>query len=136
MVYQSFTLKCHRQLRVKDLPAVPTWWLERDLNPLPFERKAKNLPMSHHAPHVSNVDQVVVLIKIFFIAVINVKLLGGRGTLKRQRELRKLVEKNMHCKDNNDFFSSTPFQSPRAKRFVVSFAKYFHSKLLFHVSAE
>ena len=46
----SFTLKRHRQLRVKDLPKFPTWWLERDSNPQPFGRKASNLPMSHHAP--------------------------------------------------------------------------------------
>src|SRR6218665_1922624 len=30
---QSFTLKRHRKLRVKDLPKVPTWQLEWDLNP-------------------------------------------------------------------------------------------------------
>src|SRR6218665_2347331 len=45
----SFTPKRHKQLRVKDLPKVLTWWLERDLNPRPFGRKAPNLPMSHHA---------------------------------------------------------------------------------------
>src|SRR6218665_1526465 len=30
---RSFTLKHHRQLRVKDLPKVPTWQLERESNP-------------------------------------------------------------------------------------------------------
>src|SRR6218665_3068086 len=35
---QSFTLKSHRQLRMKDLPKVPMLRLERDLNPRPFER--------------------------------------------------------------------------------------------------
>ena len=39
-----------RQLRVKNLPKVPTWWLERDSNPWPFRQKAYNLPMSHYAP--------------------------------------------------------------------------------------
>src|SRR6218665_1509249 len=39
----------HRQLRVKVLPKVPVWRLERDSNPQPFGRKAPNLPMSHHA---------------------------------------------------------------------------------------
>ena len=29
---RSFALKRHRQLRVKDLPKVPTWLLQRDLN--------------------------------------------------------------------------------------------------------
>src|SRR6218665_2373897 len=50
MLYRSFTSKRHRQLRVKDLPKVPTWRLERNSNPRPFGRKATNLPMSHHAP--------------------------------------------------------------------------------------
>ena len=45
----SFNPKRHRQLRVKDLPKVPTWQLERDSNPRPFGRKAPNLPMSHYA---------------------------------------------------------------------------------------
>ena len=35
----SCTPKRHRQLRVKNLPKVPTWWIERDSNPLPYERK-------------------------------------------------------------------------------------------------
>ena len=39
----------HRQLRVKDLPKVPTWQLERESNPRPFERKVSTLPMSYHA---------------------------------------------------------------------------------------
>src|SRR6218665_413763 len=47
---RSFTPKRHRQLRVKDLPKVPTWRPERDSNPRHFGRKAKNLPLSHHAP--------------------------------------------------------------------------------------
>src|SRR6218665_1549996 len=47
---RSFTSKRHRQLRVKDLPKVPTWRLERDSNPRPFGRKATNLPMSHQCP--------------------------------------------------------------------------------------
>src|SRR6218665_1759330 len=42
----SFTPKRHRQLRVKDLPKVPTWQLELDLNPRPFRRKVMNLPIS------------------------------------------------------------------------------------------
>src|SRR6218665_2390921 len=46
---QSFTPKRHMQLRVKDLPKVPTWRLERDSNTRPFGRKATNLPLSRHA---------------------------------------------------------------------------------------
>src|SRR6218665_2202062 len=33
---QSFMPRRHRQLRVKDLPKVPTWWRELDLNLRPF----------------------------------------------------------------------------------------------------
>ena len=44
------TPKGHMQLRVKDLPKVPTRRLERDSNPRPFGRRAPNLPMHHHAP--------------------------------------------------------------------------------------
>src|SRR6218665_2614384 len=35
---RSFTPKCHRQLRVKDLPKIFTWRLERDSNLQPSER--------------------------------------------------------------------------------------------------
>jgi len=44
---RSFTPKRPWQLRVKDLPKVPTWRLERDSNPRPFGRKATNLPCQH-----------------------------------------------------------------------------------------
>src|SRR6218665_1798465 len=36
---RSFTPKRHRQLRVKDLPKIPTWRLKRDSNPRQFERE-------------------------------------------------------------------------------------------------
>jgi len=49
---RSFMPKRHRQLRVKDLPNVSTWWLERDSKLPPFRRKALNIPMSHHAPNI------------------------------------------------------------------------------------
>src|SRR6218665_2241380 len=41
---ESFTPKRHRQLRVKNLPKVSTWQLERDSNPQHFGRKTTNLP--------------------------------------------------------------------------------------------
>ena len=44
---RSFSPKCHRQLRVKDLPKVPMRRLEWDSNLRPFGGKAPNLPMSH-----------------------------------------------------------------------------------------
>ena len=50
ILYRSFTLKRHRQLRVKDLPKVPTWWLEQDSNRRPSGRKVSTLPKRHHAP--------------------------------------------------------------------------------------
>src|SRR6218665_2934171 len=46
IVCRSFMHMRYRQLRVKDLPKVPTWRLERDSNSRPFGRKAPNLPMS------------------------------------------------------------------------------------------
>src|SRR6218665_476740 len=49
ILYGSFTPKRHRELRVKNLPKVPTWRPERDSNPRPFRRKPPNLPVSHHA---------------------------------------------------------------------------------------
>src|SRR6218665_2906501 len=52
ILYRSFTPKRYRELRVKDLPKVLSWRLERDSNPRPFGRKATNVSMSHHAPHV------------------------------------------------------------------------------------
>src|SRR6218665_1054110 len=48
---RNFTPKRHRQLRVKDLPKVPSWRLERDSNQRPFGRKASALPMRHHTPN-------------------------------------------------------------------------------------
>src|SRR6218665_393415 len=49
---RSFTLQHHRQLRVKDLPKVPMWRLERDSKTRPSSRKASTLPMRHHIPKV------------------------------------------------------------------------------------
>src|SRR6218665_371319 len=51
---RTFTPMRQRKLRVKDLPKVLTWRPEQDSNPLPFRRKATNLPMSHHAPQLSS----------------------------------------------------------------------------------
>src|SRR6218665_2953182 len=47
---RSFTPKRHMQLRMKDLPKVPTWRPERDSNQRPFGRKATSSPMRYHAP--------------------------------------------------------------------------------------
>src|SRR6218665_690964 len=41
------------QLYMKDLPKVPTWWLERDSNPRPSGRKASTLPMRYQAPQLT-----------------------------------------------------------------------------------
>src|SRR6218665_751611 len=50
VLFRSFTPKRHRKLRVKDLPKVHTWRLERGSNPRPSGRHASTLPMRHHAP--------------------------------------------------------------------------------------
>src|SRR6218665_1663857 len=41
---RSFAPRRHKQLRVKDLPKVPTWLLERDSNPRPSGRQLSTLP--------------------------------------------------------------------------------------------
>src|SRR6218665_2115233 len=45
--------KHYRQLRVKDLPKVPTWWLELDSNLQPSAHKTLNLPLCHHTSGLS-----------------------------------------------------------------------------------
>src|SRR6218665_3038470 len=48
LLCRSFSPNLHRQLRVKDLPKVPTWRVERNSNPRPSGRKASTLPVRHH----------------------------------------------------------------------------------------
>src|SRR5688572_33363434 len=43
----EFHTEAHEQLRVKDLPRVPTRRLEVDLNPQPSDCKAPNTPLHH-----------------------------------------------------------------------------------------
>ena len=50
MLCRNFIPKHHRQLWVKDLPKVPTWWLEQESNPRPFGRKVSTLPMCYIYP--------------------------------------------------------------------------------------
>src|SRR6218665_2730232 len=49
---RNLTSKRHRQLRVKDLPKVPTWRLEQDSKQRPFGRKASTIPMRHTCPTI------------------------------------------------------------------------------------
>src|SRR6218665_3299030 len=60
---RSFTPKRHRQLRVKELPKVRTWRLERDSNPRPSGRQLSTLPMSHLVPqcyfHVVSITMAI-----------------------------------------------------------------------------
>src|SRR6218665_1005843 len=49
---RNFTPKRHRQLRVKDLPKVPMWRLERDSSPRPSGWNVSTQPMRHQAPLV------------------------------------------------------------------------------------
>ena len=46
---RSFMPKCHRQLRVKDLPKVPTWQLEWDSKPRPFGQKVAKWATTPHS---------------------------------------------------------------------------------------
>ena len=46
----EFHAEAHEQLRVKDLPRVPTRRLEVDSNPQPSGCKAPNIPLHHRAP--------------------------------------------------------------------------------------
>ena len=48
----EFHAEAHEQLRVKDLPRVPTRRLEVDSNPQPSGCKAPNIPLHHRAPVV------------------------------------------------------------------------------------
>jgi len=59
---RSFTLKRHRQLRVKDLPKVPKWQLERDSNQQPpVERYRLN-----HVPQLwFTLNNLFILISIY-----------------------------------------------------------------------
>ena len=52
---RSFQEKRYRQLRVKDLPKVPTRRLERDLNPRPSGRNVSTIPMRHHVSQIFEV---------------------------------------------------------------------------------
>src|SRR6218665_3751264 len=61
ILYRSFTPQRHKQLRVKDLPKVPTWRLERDSNPGPFGRKATN---NHAATYLSFILTHLLLISV------------------------------------------------------------------------
>src|SRR6218665_1920045 len=75
----SFTPKHHRQLRVKDLPKVPTWRPERDSNQRAFGQKATNLAMSHHAPHQFLMLHVPILrvhknLSVFFKVCLNFQI--------------------------------------------------------------
>ena len=42
----EFHAKAHKQLQVKDLPKVPTWWLE-------WESNLSSQPRLHDVPHVN-----------------------------------------------------------------------------------
>src|SRR6218665_1638765 len=72
---RSFMPKRHRQLRVKELPKVPTWRLERDLNPRPFGRKALNLPMCNHVSQIILYINICMHVSIYVcITALNIKL--------------------------------------------------------------
>ena len=53
----------HRQLWVKDLPKVPTWRLERELNPWPSGWKLSTQPMHNHVPQVSYAVPILTILR-------------------------------------------------------------------------
>src|SRR6218665_87861 len=57
---RSFMPKHHRQLRVKDLPKVPTRWLKRNSNPRPFGRMVWTL---NAPPHPTFTEEETMAIK-------------------------------------------------------------------------
>ena len=48
----SIDTELYRQLQVKDLSKVPTWWLEWDSNLRPPDRRRRTLPLSHLPPQI------------------------------------------------------------------------------------
>ena len=64
----KFHAEAHKQLRVKDLPRVPTRRFEVDSNPQPSGCKALNIPLHHRAPRVpkklSKCMRIVIVIVI------------------------------------------------------------------------
>ena len=61
----EFHAEAHEQLRVKDLPRVPTRRLEVDSNPQPSCCKAPNIPLHHRAPQYNIVYYIIVAINEF-----------------------------------------------------------------------
>jgi len=65
----SFTPRCHRQLRVKDLPKVLAWRLARDSN----SRSSASTPsMCHHVSHVMLCGLVkieILFFKFFYLSL-------------------------------------------------------------------
>src|SRR5688572_30314853 len=57
----EFHAEAHEQLRVKDLPRVPTWRLEVDSNLQPSGCKAPNIPLHHRTPTLCVVFCTVLL---------------------------------------------------------------------------
>ena len=51
----EFHAEAHRQLKVKDLPEVPTWRLERESNPRPSGWKQSTQPRRHHVPQIISI---------------------------------------------------------------------------------
>src|SRR5688572_8164829 len=69
----KFHAEAHEQLRVKDLPRVPTRRVEVDSNPQPSGCKAPNIPLHHRAPQllsrcfIRNHKLTVILGYIYFL---------------------------------------------------------------------
>src|SRR5688572_28117394 len=57
----EFHAEAHEQLRVKDLPGVPTQRLEVDSNPQPSGCKAPNIPLHHRALYLAQISNFSIL---------------------------------------------------------------------------
>src|SRR5678816_47884 len=70
----EFHAEAHEQLRVKDLPRVPTRRLEVDSNPQPSCCKAPNIPLHHRTLVQQITDQNYVGILVYFRDTLSIKV--------------------------------------------------------------
>jgi len=98
----------YRQLRVKDLPKVPTWGLERDSEQRPSGRMAPLLLLIHHAPFNSerrdccsrNLSSCYKLIDLLSnVSNCNVSPAKSAITLHTQRPMQDNANTPVWCKN-------------------------------------
>ena len=92
----EFHAEAHEQLRVKDLPRVPTRRLEVNSSPQPSGCKAPNIPLHHRAPTIlKELQERWNQLKIVCIYVLtlrrNVILIVGFSRVDGWQNLKKLL---------------------------------------------